>query len=119
MGLFSSLFKKAKIQPEGQCIITLTDEAIKVAYPNRPVEAIQWSEINTILLINTDAGPFQSDIFLTLKGDHNSCTIPHDSDGFEQIYAIVSKYDGFNLENFIKSMSCTDNAEFLLWTRTE
>ena len=119
MGLFSTLFKKAKVQPEGQYIITLTEEAIKVAYPNRPIESILWSEINTILLINTDAGPFQPDIWLTLKGDTNSCTIPHGSDGFEQIYDIVSKYDGFNLDNFIKSMSCSDNAEFLLWNRPE
>jgi hypothetical protein len=119
MGLFSTLFKKVKVEPEGKYIVTITDEIIKVEYPNRLIESILWSEINTIVLINTNAGPFQPDIWLTLKGVNNSCTIPHDSDGFEQIYDIVSKYDGFNLHNFIKSMSCTDNAEFLLWIRPE
>ena len=119
MGLFSRLFEKTKVQPERKLVVTVTEEIIKVEYPNKPSESILWSEINTIILINTNEGPFQSDIWLILKGINNSCTIPHDSDGFEQIYDIVSKYDGFNLNNFIKSMSCTDNAEFLLWVKPE
>ncbi len=119
MGLFSRLFEKIKVQPEGQYTIIITDEAIKVEYSNRSVESILWTEINKILLINTNAGPSQPDIWLTLKGDNNSCTIPHDSDEFEKVYNIVSKYNGFNFGNFIKSMACADNAEFLLWTRAE
>jgi hypothetical protein len=119
MGLFSRLFEKTKVQPQEQYIITITDEAIKVNYPNQSVESILWTEINVIVLINTNAGPSQPDIWLALKGDNNCCTIPHDSDEFEKIYNIISKYEGFNFDNFIKSMSCADNAEFLLWTKTE
>jgi len=49
--------------------------------------------------------------------EEDSCLIPQGAKGFDNVYDAVSKYNGFNFENFIKSMSCTDNAEFDLWTK--
>lgn len=104
------------MQPEDDYSVTITTEEIIVNHPNHKIESVLWDDLHTVLIINTDGGPWQPDIWLTLIGHKSRCMIPQGSDGFEKIYDIISKYDGFNFDNFIKSMTCTDNAEFMLWT---
>jgi hypothetical protein len=117
MGFFSNLFKKQKRNPEDDFIVTITNELIKIEHPNRKTEQIYWKNIDIIKLINTDEGPWLPDIWLALLGKEEGCLIPQGAKGYDEVYEIVSKYEGFNFENVIKSMSCTDNEEFELWTR--
>jgi len=109
--------KKSNMQPEDYYEVTITDDAITVEHPKRKTETAYWDDLNAIKLINTDEGPWLPDIWLALIGTKSGCTIPHGSKGFEDAYNIISKYEGFNLELFIESMSCTNNAEFLLWEK--
>jgi hypothetical protein len=120
MGILDRLFGKLKPKiPEDEYLITTTEEFIKVEHPRRETETILWKDIEAIKLINTDEGPFAPDIWLVLIGKDSGCLIPQGSKGFETVYNIVSEYENFNFENFIESMSCTDNAEFLLWRKEE
>lgn len=50
-------------------------------------------------------------------GNGKGCSIPQGSKGRDKVYDIVSKYNGFNFENVIKSASCTDNQIFVLWKK--
>jgi hypothetical protein len=52
-----------------------------------------------------------------LLGQNECYFIPQGAKGYDEVYAIVSKYENFNFENVIKSISSTDNAEFELWTK--
>ena len=101
--------------------LTVTDEFVRIEHPRRRTEQIRWDDIDIIWLINTDEGPLRPEIFMGLGGaDENTggCLIPiHECDGYEQVYDIVSKWDGFHFENYIHSMSCTDNKDFYLWHR--
>jgi hypothetical protein len=117
MNLIQRLFNNRKPQPEDQYIVTITEETVSVYHPKWSNELVHWKNIHTALLINTDKGPWLPDVWLTLIDDNGKCMIPQGAIGFEQVYDIVSKFDGFDFENALKSMSCTDNAEFLLWTR--
>ena len=118
MGFFSKLFGQKKSQnPEDDFVITITDEIVRVEHPYRKTEEILWKDINEIRFINTDTGPFTPDVWLALIGDKSGCLLPQGSKGCEKVYDIVSKYEGFDFENVIKSMSSTDNEQFLLWTR--
>jgi hypothetical protein len=116
MGLLKKLFQSKKSQPEDSYIVTITSESLSVDHPKWPMGSVNWRDVHTVLLINTDKGPWLPDVWLTLIGNNEKCMIPQGAAGFEEVYDIVAKYDGFNFENAIKSMSCTDNAEFLLWT---
>ena len=118
MGFFSKLFgKKSAKNPEEDFVVTITDDFVRVEHPNRRTEEIFWKEINEIRFINTDGGPFTIDVWLALIGENSGCLIPQGTKGCEQVYDIVSKYEGFDFENALKSMSCTDNEQFLLWKR--
>lgn len=118
MSFFDRLFKKKKRKsPEDDFIITITDKFIKVEHPLRKTEQVLWENIKHIKVINTDEGPWLPDVWLALFGIKDGCLIPQGAKGFEEVYDTVSTYEGFNFENFIKSMSCTGNAEFDLWTK--
>jgi hypothetical protein len=118
MGIFERIFGKPKPKnPEDNFTVTITKEYIRVEHPERKTEEVLWNDITEIKLINTNAGPFAPDVWLALLGENSGCLIPQGAKGFETVYDIISKYENFNFENFIKSMSCTDNEEFLLWKK--
>jgi hypothetical protein len=101
--------------PEDDFVVTITDSLVRVEHPVRKTEDIYWKDIQEISLINTDAGPVSPDIWLALIGENSGCLIPQGAKGYDEVYDIVSKYEGFNFENVIRSMACADNARFLLW----
>jgi len=119
--LLRNLFKNKKSvkpqQPEDFYITEITKEHIKVTHPNRQDEKIRWDEIDEIRFANTDEGPFLPDVWMVLSGNGKGCSIPQGSQGWDDVYEIVSKYPGFNFENVIKSASCTDNQLFEIWKK--
>ena len=118
MGIWDRLFNRPKRQePEKAFVVTITTSFIQVEHPELETCKIHWSDIQRIKLRNTDSGPWMPDIWLTLVGKEVICVIPHGAKGFDEVYDIVSKYEGFNFENFAKSMGCTGNAEFDLWAK--
>ncbi|MCH2232265.1 MAG: hypothetical protein MK105_18160 [Crocinitomicaceae bacterium] len=125
MGFFSKLFKsntqqqqqQQQQQPEDLYLITITNKKVGMDHPKFGSEEIDWNDITEIKLINTDEGPWLPDVWLALIGTNSKCIIPQGSKGYEEVYNIVSKYNNFNFENVIKSMSCAENAEFPLWLK--
>ena len=122
MGFWSKIFvlKSDNVdrkQLEDYYETEVTDIYVKVSHPKRKDEQIEWNEIEEIKLINTDEGPFLPDVWLILIGNGKSCSIPQGSEGWNKVYDIVSKYDGFNFENAIKSATCTENETFKLWKK--
>jgi hypothetical protein len=115
---FLEFFKrKARVQPEDLFTVTITNDSVKVEYPGWQTEEVQWVDIQLIKLVNTDAGPVMPDIWLVLASETEKCVIPHGSKGFDEVYDRVSKYEGFDFTNFGQSMTCSNNAEFILWER--
>lgn len=104
-------------QPEDYYEVELTEKSIIVAHPQKPVEQIDWDEIQEIKLENTDEGPFLPDVWLVLTGNGKKCSIPQGLHGLQKVYDIVSKYNGFDFGNVIKSAGCTSNQIFELWKK--
>ena len=115
--IFGSKNNSNRKQPEDYYETEITDSYVKVTHPKRDEEKIKWNEIEEIKMINTDEGPFLPDVWLVLIGKDKGCSIPQGSEGWDKVYDIVSKYDGFNFEKVIESASCTDNATFDLWKK--
>jgi hypothetical protein len=80
---------------------------------------INWQDIGEIKLINTNEGPRLPDIWLALIGEQSHCIVPHGARGFDEVFDIISRYTGFDMENFGKSMTCTHSAEFSLWKKNQ
>lgn len=124
MGFLSRLFKKKELnaqgepkQPEDYYEVTITNNSVRIQHPAQKTEEVLWVDIETITLVNTDQGPWFPDIWLALEGRGTVCYIPHGSKGFDEVFEIISKYEGFDFENFGISMTCTDNKRFPLWRK--
>lgn len=120
MGIWRKIFGKVnqnKKQPEDLYEVEITDNLVRVIHPSRPVEQIEWAEIEEIKIVNTDEGPFLPDVWLVLIGNGKGCSIPQNSEGWNKVYDVVSNYDGFNFENVMASAFCTENKTFDLWKR--
>ena len=121
MGLLDRLFKKKeeRKQPEDYYDISITDEYVKVEHPKRNIEEIKWNEIEEISIVTTDEGPFLPDVWLMLIGNGKGCSMPQGAPKYDEVYDIVSKYDGFDFEEVIKAATSTDNAKFELWKKNK
>jgi len=130
MGLFDKFRKTNKSESEARTAepfrsdsekhswnVIITNESLRVEHPNKIVEEIRWGDIKAIWLENTDKGPAVSDIWLVLAGTDGGCVLPTDCDGYEDVYNIISKYPGFDFQAVIDSMTCADNARFILWQK--
>lgn len=115
---FFKIFSKNQIS-EDDYVITISNDNFSVEHLRNPKITIKWNELVDIKLINTDKGPFENDVWLVLNGRFNQCVIPNNCKGYEEIFNIVSKFDNFNFENVIKSMTSTGNEEFLLWRESK
>jgi hypothetical protein len=111
------LFSLIKRYPEDEFAVIITDDFVQVEHPWWGVTKVKWNDLQKVLLINTDKGPWLPDIWLTLVGNDSVCKIPQGTKGYDEVYNIVSNYKGFDFENVIESMTCSDNATFLLWTK--
>ena len=118
MGIFAKIFNRIKTKhPEDDFKVTITDTLIKVEHPKRKTEQVYWENIEEIKFINTGQGPSLPDIWLALIGNKDGCLIPQGAKGFDEVYEIVSKYEGFKFENAIRAMAYGSNGEFQLWIK--
>lgn len=119
MGIFDKLFKRKepRKQPEEYYVITITDESVKVKHPKRKTEQINWKDIEEIAVVTTDEGPFLPDVWLVLMGKDSGCTLPQGAPKYDEVFDIISKYEGFKFDEYIKSASSTGNARFDVWKR--
>lgn len=119
MGLLDRLFKKKeeRKEPEDYYDISITDDYVKVEHPKRDTEQINWNEIEEISILTTDDGPFLPDVWLMLIGNGKGCSMPQGAPKYDEVYDIVSKYEGFDFEEVIMAATSTDNAKFELWKK--
>ena len=121
MGIMSMLIRKlsgtSKKQHGDYFEVTVTDDFVKVEHPDwLAPQRIRWNDVDTVRMINTSLGPWAPDVWLILEDKNQRCMIPLGAKGFEEVYQIVSKYEGFDFDNFSNSMCCANNSDFLLWT---
>lgn len=116
--LLSPLFAKRSPKPEDEFVVTLTDDDITVAHPERKTESVRWDDVQAIKVLTTDAGPFFPDVWFVLIGTNGGCVFPQGAPNAESAYDRISQFDGFDFETFIHAMSSAKNEEFLLWSRT-
>lgn len=118
MNFLDRLFShKKRTEPEDKFKVSVTSQFIQVEHPQRPTEKIEWEAILEIRMINTDQGPWLPDVWLGLFGRNTKCLIPHGAKGYDEIFEIVLKYNGFDFEAYFNSMTCADNKQFILWQK--
>lgn len=99
--------------------IIIDQKGVRITRLNGKVEEIKWDDIGEISIITTSEGPFVDDVYLCLSSvdGKTGCAIPSMAEGYNEVYDRVSKFEGFNFQKYIESMSCTADAKFVLWEK--
>lgn len=115
MGFFNRFRNKnadKKYQAEDYSVKT-SDQQVSVSLPSGS-KSVKWEEIKKINYHNTTDGPFYPDVFLQLCSDSETIEIPIDAQGYEEVYNIVSKYEGFDFKGTIIAMTTAGDTEEII-----
>jgi hypothetical protein len=118
MKLFEWFKERFKNAPANRVVEVLCgDDDVVLRWPRGPNETVLWSDVQRIVIRNTDSGPFDEDVFFCLETGEDTFVIPQGADGVPELLERMQQFPGFNNEALIDSMCCTDNKLFLCWER--
>ncbi|RZK79610.1 MAG: hypothetical protein EOO85_03220 [Pedobacter sp.] len=113
---FKGLYSLIQRNPEQAYIVEVTTVFILVDHPWHGKTVINWEDLINIVLINTDKGPWFTDLWISLESKEVSVKIPQGANGYDLLFEYITNLDNVNFDNIIESMTCTDNSRFLIWS---
>ena len=99
--------------------IEFDDKNIRRVIPHQLDENIDWSELNEVLIVTNDQGPFFDDAHWLLMNEDKTkgVAISNDATGFNELLTKLQTLPNFDNQQVIIAMGCTDNATFHIWKR--
>ena len=76
----------------------------------------EFNSLQKISILTNDQGPFLDDQAIAFFFNQATLILPSEHIAFMEISDEVTSTFDVNLENVMASMSCTENAEFIIWT---
>ncbi len=97
--------------------VHVTDEELILEwkYEKRENDVYLFKDLKKATIITTDQGPFEEDVFWLLLFKI-PIMIPQAA-GTDKLLEKLQKLPGFDNENVIKAMTCTENDSFLVWEK--
>jgi hypothetical protein len=94
------------------------DKVITVDSGTGTIAVLGWSDLASVTILTTDAGPFQVDLFWILsdRDGRHSLTIPMDASGEHALLkAMQARLSGFDNMAVVEAMSSTGYGVFQIW----
>ena len=95
--------------------VTFDDAGVVRTMGDGTRESVRWDELEAVLILTTDEGPFREDVFWLLKGREGGCAVPGGAEGMDRLLTRLQALPGFDNEAVIRAMSSTEDATFLCW----
>lgn len=99
-------------------LVTHNDKTITVRQPNGATEQIAWSDLGSVSVLTTEAGPYADDLFwvLTHRDGRRGPVVPMDAQGeHELLKSMQRRLPGFDNMAVVEAMGSTSNASFVIW----
>ena len=121
MGFFSRWFnrKEASMSKPIQHTVTFDDEQILHVLADGRQEKVSWAELQNVVIVTTNGGPFLEEVFWVLSGENAGCLIPSSADGMGELLTRLQQLPDFDNEAVIAAMSSVENEKFPCWQRDE
>jgi hypothetical protein len=94
------------------------EKTIIVRQPDGKMEMIQWSDIGSVSVLTTDAGPYSEDLYWIFehRDGRRGPVVPMDAAGeHELLKAMQRRLTGFDNMAVVEAMGSTGNATFVVW----
>lgn len=100
--------------PGSGFVVAFDDSAISRRAPDGTVRTIRWDDLAAIDVRTTVNGPWTADVFWEFRGAGESGKIvfPSGATGEPKLFRRLIALPGFRIEEFIASMSSTEDAVF-------
>ena len=121
MGLFS-FFNKSKqqnksLEPESKWIVKIDGATIKTTDNKGQEQLLKMTDIQQIIVETNDSGPWETDVWWRILSDNGLVSIPQGATGESEMLQTFQNFSDFDNETFIKAMTSTNNAEFVVWKK--
>jgi hypothetical protein len=103
--------------PEQSTRVGAGDECIRCIRPDGRVDAVAWSDLQTVSVETNDAGPFVEDVYFHLEGSEYGFYVPQAAEGTDELVRRLTELPGFDSEAFLAAMRSTANERFICWRR--
>jgi hypothetical protein len=110
----------SRLQPESRFVVTVDERHVVCRRPSGEEEIVTWHDLDAVIVETNDTGPWGVDVWwlLVSRDGLTGCAIPQGATGEEALLEALQSLPGFDNENLIAAMSCTDNRKFLCWRRS-
>jgi hypothetical protein len=98
--------------------VSFDAEGVAYTPPGGAARRIEWSELRTVEVVTTDAGPFAEDVFWALQGAGPPLLVPQSAGGSDALLARLQELPGFDSRAVISAMSSAGNERFQCWARS-
>ncbi len=118
MNLFSNFFKTKNPPLTNQLpLFSFNELGLSLQTKNNEKQTCLWAEVNKILIITTDEGPFVDDVFWVFQTAKGGIIVPSETavDNDKKIMDCAKYFPNFNWEIALKSVTSAKNAEFVVW----
>ena len=116
--MFDWLKKAFDRKPGPRETIVVDDWGVRRDLGGGAKEEVAWENLVEVQIVTTDQGPFVDDVFFLLVGsDGSGCCVPQGAQGSEPLLDRLQQLPGFDNEEVIKAMSCSEKARFVCWKK--
>ncbi|MFO1484172.1 MAG: hypothetical protein U1F71_12510 [Verrucomicrobiaceae bacterium] len=109
---------KARLMPESQFIIKVTEKSVTCHRPDGTTESVTWDDLQKVDIFTNSDGPLLPDVFLILHGTNKGCVIPQGATGQSKLLDRLQALPGFDNRALIDAMGSTQEATFCCWMKT-
>ena len=97
--------------------VSFDEQEVICISPDGNKKSLNWSDLEAVKIITSDSGPWVVDVIWCLHTASDNLAFPQGAKGDEAFLNRLQKLPNFNDEEVIKAMGCTNNKEFLVWTK--
>jgi hypothetical protein len=109
----------ARLSPECQVRVGFDDRDICCSYPEGTFRKVAWSELTEVRIRTTSEGPYLPDVFWLLRASEEEPRIIYPQGAVGEaalLEALQRRLPGWNDQEVIRAMRCTDDAVFQVWS---
>jgi hypothetical protein len=110
---------RKQCRPARPAAVSFDETAVCCERSDGLVESVQWSDLQEVYLLTTDAGPRMDDVFWVLSGTASGCVVPSEAVGAAELIARLQQLPGFDNRAVIDAMASMERRQFLCWQRGE
>lgn len=97
--------------------VSCDDAGVSCQHPDGVVQRVAWDELTEVVVVTTDQGPFQDDVYWILHSPGGDCVVPSEAEGADELVGRLQKLSGFDHQKLIAAMSSITNQRFVCWQR--